>query len=83
MKAAVYIDNGSNQLVLVPESEFESMLLKHFEQKSLLGQMAGVYECKGGYSRFTPPGYTKRDCLVLTIVDPTSGTPEAPATEEK
>lgn len=81
MKAAAYIDNQCNQLVLIPESEFEKTLLEHFKDKTLSGQMAGVYECRGGYNRFTPAGHAREgECLVLTIAPPPPPLSQLPKT---
>ena len=56
MKSAIYIDNGTVQLVLTPENEFEKKAVMLFEQKKAEAEIfhASFGECHGGYTRLYP-----------------------------
>lgn len=53
MKTAIYIEDGTVQLVITPESEFEKNALRSFEKKPMDAKIfAGVfYDCRGGWVR--------------------------------
>lgn len=53
MKTAIYIEDGTVQLVITPESEFEKNALSNFEGKELsIKIFAGsFYDCRGGWIR--------------------------------
>ena len=53
MKTAIYIEQGSTQLVLTPETEWEKSVIGCIEQSSsnVLITRASFYECRGGYYR--------------------------------
>ena len=53
MKTAIYIEDGTVQLVITPENEFEKNALSTFEQKPLEAQIfsGSFYDCRGGWIR--------------------------------
>lgn len=53
MKTAIYIEDGTVQLVITPESEFEKDALRPFSEKPMEAQVfSGVfYDCRGGWVR--------------------------------
>lgn len=53
MKTAIYIEDGTVQLVITPESEFEKAALRSFETRPLEAKVfAGTfYGCQGGWIR--------------------------------
>lgn len=53
MKTAVYIEEGTVQLVLTPENEFEKNALRSFENKPLNARIfvGSFYDCRGGWVR--------------------------------
>lgn len=57
MKTAIYIEDGTVQLVITPESEFEKAAMKSFggpgELEAQLFQGA-FYDCRGGWVRQKP-----------------------------
>lgn len=56
MKTAIYIEDGTIQLVLTPESEFEKNAMRQFTDKRLAAQLfrGSFYDCRGGWIRQTP-----------------------------
>lgn len=61
MKTAIYIEDGTVQLVLTPESEFEKNALSGFRDKPLEVKLfAGAfYDCRGGWVRQTRFSYQR------------------------
>lgn len=56
MKVAMYIEDGSAQLALTAESDYEKAALKAFESATLNGivtKRGGFYACAGGWTRQT------------------------------
>lgn len=53
MKTAIYIEDGTVQLVITPESDFEKAALRSFESEPIEAQVfAGTfYDCRGGWVR--------------------------------
>jgi len=53
MKTAIYIEDGTVQLVITPESDFEKNALSSFSDKPLDANIfAGAfYDCRGGWIR--------------------------------
>lgn len=53
MKTAIYIEDGTVQLVLTPESEFEKDALSSFRDKPLDVKLfdGTFYDCRGGWVR--------------------------------
>lgn len=53
MKTAIYIEDGTVQLVLTPESEYEKGALRTFEAKPMDARvfMGSFYDCRGGWVR--------------------------------
>lgn len=55
MKTAIYIEDGTVQLVITPESDFERSALKSIENKPTETQIfsGAFYDCRGGWVRQT------------------------------
>jgi len=55
MKTAIYIEDGTVQLVITPESEFEKNALSTFQNKPLDAELfaGSFYDCRGGWFRQT------------------------------
>lgn len=59
MKTAIYIEDGTVQLVITPETQFEKNALTSFEQQPLEAKIftGSFYDCRGGWvtqSSFNP-----------------------------
>ena len=74
MKTAIYIEDGTVQLVITPESEFEKNALASFHTKSFSAKFFGgsFYECSGGWIRQarvydSPYGNDTDKSLILRI----------------
>ncbi len=84
MKTAIYIEDGTVQLVLTPESEYEKGALKTFENKPLNAQIfvGSFYDCRGGWVRqkhfsrqnFNPMLDTDDRSLILRMSNPDTNT---------
>jgi hypothetical protein len=53
MKTAIYIEDGTVQVVITPESEFEKSALSMFKDKELEARLfsGSFYDCRGGWVR--------------------------------
>lgn len=53
MKIALYIEDGLEQLVLTPDSEYERTMLQkiHDGARDLSIKSGGFYRCRGGWTR--------------------------------
>ena len=53
MKTAIYIENGSTQLVLTPEDSWEKQVIECIEigSSNVLITRGSFYECRGNYFR--------------------------------
>lgn len=53
MKTAIYIEDGTAQLVITPQSEFEKNALTTFRDKPLDAKLfaGSFYDCRGGWIR--------------------------------
>lgn len=53
MKTAIYIEDGTIQLVITPETDFEKGAIKSFSQKSVEAKIftGSFYDCRGGWIR--------------------------------
>lgn len=53
MKTAIYIEDGTVQLVITPETEFEKNALRSFEDKPMEAKIfsGSFYDCRGGWIR--------------------------------
>jgi len=53
MKTAIYIEDGTLQLVITPELDFEKNALSTFEDHELEAQIfsGSFYDCRGGWVR--------------------------------
>ncbi len=51
MKTAIYIEDGTVQLVLTPESDYEKNALSMFREKPLDAKViaGSFYDCRGGW----------------------------------
>lgn len=66
MKTAIYIEDGTVQLVITPESEFEKNALSTFRDKPLEAKIfaGSFYDCRGGWvmqSSFYPSDMYRRN----------------------
>lgn len=53
MKTAIYIEDGTVQLVLTPESKFEKDAMSTFQERELEAEIFSgtFYDCRGGWIR--------------------------------
>lgn len=53
MKTAIYIEDGTVQLVLSPENDFEKNALNSFQKKPFEAKIFSgtFYDCRGGWIR--------------------------------
>lgn len=56
MKTAIYIEDGTVQLVITPETEFEKNALKAFSENPMEAKIfrGAFYDCRGGWVRQKP-----------------------------
>lgn len=76
MKTAIYIEDGTVQLVLTPESEFEKNALSGFRGKPLSASLfaGSFYDCRGGWIRQKEPnrygyGRDEDESLILRTTE--------------
>ena len=60
MKTAIYIEDGTVQLVITPESDFEKDAMRTFSNGEIDAKMfsGSFYDCRGGWVRqaeYNPP----------------------------
>lgn len=72
MKVALYVDEGRNQIVLNPESDFEKGMLKRLSE-TMSGKeggvtvaMGGFYPCRGGWTRHS----MEQNSLMIVLDSP-------------
>lgn len=55
MKTAIYIEDGTVQLVITPETDFEKNSIKSFSEKPMIAKIfaGSFYDCRGGWVRQT------------------------------
>lgn len=67
MKTAIYIEDGTVQLVVTPETEFEKNALSSFQGRELDAKIfsGSFYDCRGGWvsqkGYFNPSPYFGQD----------------------
>ncbi len=88
MKTAIYIEDGTTQLVLTPENGFEEKLIASFgdKLKHVHVYCGSFYDCRGGWVRQSAHrqssfiGYNVGDChdksLILRVDDKPTETSE-------
>lgn len=85
MKTAIYIEDGTVQLVITPESDFEKNALSSFNEKPLEAKLfaGSFYDCRGGWVRQSeyldhPHGMSSRGdkSLILKISNNVKETPQ-------
>lgn len=88
MKTAIYIEDGTVQLVITPESEFEKNALTTFRDKPMdVKLFAGqFYDCRGGWVRqkeFYPQHWDRHrgDESLIIRTQTVSATDALPANE--
>lgn len=55
MKSAIYLEDGTTQVVLTPENEWERNALRMIESSGEVSKFWGsFYECQGGWIRQNP-----------------------------
>ena len=76
MKTAIYIEDGTVQLVITPETEFEKNAMSSFQNNELSASIfsGSFYDCRGGWVRqndyYTPMngiGDRNLESLILRI----------------
>jgi hypothetical protein len=84
MRTAIYIENGTIQLVLTPESDWEKKALNSFAEKPVAAQIfqGAFYDCRGGWTRQTAyyesyGGYSRNEdrSLILRVAQETAPVP--------
>lgn len=87
MKTAIYIEDGTVQLVITPETEFEKRALETFRDKPIDAKLfsGSFYDCRGSWIRqqtYREPhfssNYDKTDQSLILRMDTkstTTGTP--------
>lgn len=83
MKTAIYIEDGTVQLVITPETEFEKNALRSFEDKPMSAKVfaGSFYDCRGGwvrqhsYYRDVFPGSDSNDRSLILRMDTKSQEP--------
>ena len=86
MKTAIYIEDGTVQLVVTPETEFEKNALTTFREKPLDAEIfaGSFYDCRGGWIRqndYNPTHYlghreNEDKSLIIRIKDKDSPKPQ-------
>ena len=75
MKTAIYIEDGTAQLVITPESDGEKNAIGMFAEGPVDARMfrGTFYDCRGGWVKqsYNPPldGSTNRDCSLILCMD--------------
>lgn len=90
MKTAIYIEDGTVQLVISPETEFEKNALSTMREKSLDAEIfsGSFYDCRGGWVRqsahikessmYGSTGDANDKSLIIRVKE----TPDIPRTED-
>lgn len=69
MKAAIYINEGTTQIVLTPENQWEINSLKLIQSSEKVAKFWGeFYECRGGWYRESSAG--SNESLIFRIDKP-------------
>lgn len=68
MKTAIYIENGTTQLVLTPENEWEQQVVRCIEEgdQAVTIHRASFYECRGGWFR---QGTSDQSLILRTTIN--------------
>lgn len=69
MKTAFYIEDGREQIVLTPESDWEKSVLRliHNGDRAMTIKQGSFYECNGGWTRnYSTP---QSDTSTIIILD--------------
>ena len=80
MKTAIYIEDGAVQLVITPETEFETNALRSFENKRMDAKIfaGSFYDCRGGWTRqkaFYPNSDSTDHILIIRMAEPADPIP--------
>lgn len=73
MKTAIYIEDGTVQLVITPETDFEKNALSSFEARPLEAEIfaGSFYDCRGGWVLYTHNSHNTEDrSLILRVRKP-------------
>ena len=81
MKTAIYIEDGTVQLVMTPETEFEKSAISTFRDKPMNAKLfaGGFYDCRGGWVRqsayyqrgpYDNFSDSENNSLILTVREP-------------
>ena len=91
MKTAIYIEDGTVQLVITPETEFEKNALSTFRDKPLDAKLfaGSFYDCRGGWvmqSAYYPSagyyGENHRDSSLILVARPHASSGDGRTLEE-
>lgn len=63
MKTAIYLEDGTTQIVLTAETEWEKATLAQIEGKELQVFRGGFYHCQGGWVRESAVRYSGMSSL--------------------
>lgn len=65
MKTSIYIEDGRTQIILTPENEFETGLIKNIKDKQVeIAEFTGSFkDCVGGFIR----QYSEKNSLMLLL----------------
>lgn len=71
MKVAIYISEGTTQLVLTPESDWEKNIVDQISQGPQQAHIyrGSFYECQGGWVRH---GMSENSLILRTPINPTT-----------
>ena len=78
MKTAIYVEDGVVQLVLTPQNEFETNVLRSFDGDKLnvVIKTGQFYDCRGGWTRHSSQEGEERS-LIIRVSEETSEKPPA------
>ena len=70
MKSAIYINEGTTQLVLTPDNEWEKNCLKMIKDGGDVSTYYGeFYECQGGWYRQPSLGVSRSEQSLIFRID--------------
>jgi len=71
MKSSVIVNDGSTQIALTPETQWERTVLDQIRQHAgkLTVLSGNVFECQGGWTRVTNMGEDRRESSLILRLD--------------
>jgi hypothetical protein len=63
MQTYIFVENGTTQIVLTPETDFEKHIVEDFDfSKSIINTFKGNFaDCQGGWTRL----YNNKDSIII------------------